>query len=76
LDGLTGVIRPLTARMGLKADLIRLQREDVAYRVAVIAAERMRLSKKPVTPVPTKTMVRLLEAASLKEPDDDTMIRL
>ena len=76
LDALTDVIRPLTERMGLKADLIRLQREEVAYRVAVIAAKRARLSKKLVTPVPTKTMVRLLEAASLEEPDDDTMIRL
>lgn len=76
LDALTDLIRPLTERMGLKADLIRLQREEVAYRVAAIAAERVRLSKKPVTPVPTKTMVRLLEAASLEEPEDDTMVRL
>ena len=76
LDALTDLIRPLTERMGLKADLIRLQREEVAYRVAELAAERIRLSKKPVTPVPTKTMVRLLEAASLEEPEDDTMVRL
>jgi hypothetical protein len=62
--------------MGLKADLIRLQREEVALKVAVLAAERIRLERKPITPIPTKTMTRLLESASLEEPGDQTMIEL
>jgi hypothetical protein len=62
--------------MGLKADLIRLQREEVALKVATLAAKRIQLEKKPITPIPTKTVTRLLEAASLEQPDDKTMIHL
>ncbi len=76
LDALTDVIRPLTERMGLKADLIRLQREEVALKVAMLAAERVKREKMPITPIPTKTVTRLLEAASLEDLDDETMIRL
>lgn len=32
--------------MGLKADLIRLQREEVALRVAMLAAQRVKHQKK------------------------------
>jgi len=76
LDALTDVIRPFTERMGLKADLIRLQREEVALKVAMLAADRIKHEKKPIIPVPTKTMIRLLESASLEDPSDDTMIKL
>ena len=66
LDALTDIIRPLTETMGLKADLIRLQREEVALKVAMLAVQRIEFEKKPIKPVPTKTMTRLLEAASLE----------
>jgi hypothetical protein len=76
LDALTDIIRPFTEKRGLKADLIRLQRTEVAYRVAELAARRIQTSKRKVTPVPLKALVPLLEKASLEDPRDKTMINL
>jgi hypothetical protein len=76
LDALTDVIRPLTEWMGLKADQFRLQREEVALQVAVLAAKRIQIEKRQVTPVPLKAIVPLLERASLEEPGDRTMVDL
>jgi hypothetical protein len=69
VEALTDVIRPFTETRGLKADLIRLQREEVAVRVAKLARERIEIEARSIEPMPTKFLVRLLENASLEEPD-------
>jgi len=76
LDALTDIIRPFTERRGLKADILHLQREEMAYRVAVLAARRIQLENRPITPVPLKALVPLLEHASLEDAGDTTMIEM
>jgi hypothetical protein len=46
LDALTDLIRPFSEGRGLKADLIRVQREEVAIEIARLARERMRLKNR------------------------------
>jgi hypothetical protein len=74
LDALTDIIRPFTEQRGLKADQIRLQREDVAIQIAMKAKERLALAKAKYEPVPLKVLIPLLEKCSLEEPTDDEMI--
>lgn len=74
LDALTDIIRPWTEARGLKADLIRLQREEVVLEVARIAAERLAIENASVHAVPLKVLVPLLENASNEAADDDYMI--
>jgi hypothetical protein len=76
LDALTDVIRPFTERRGLRADQIRLQREEVLIRVAEKALERLRLENARIKPIPSKGLVPLLEKASLESLGDKTMIAL
>ena len=74
VDALTDAIRPFTESRGLRADQIRLQREDVLIKIATKA--RKRLEKAGATPaaIPNKTLVPLLEKASLEDIDDDEML--
>lgn len=76
VDALTDIIRPLSESRGLKADLIRLQREDVAIKIALKARERLQIEAEEIRPVPTKLLVPILEAASLEDPEDDAMHEL
>ena len=76
LDALTDMIRPFTERRGLKADQIRLQREEVLIRIAERALERLRLENAPIKPIPSKGLVPLLEKASLESLGDKVMIEL
>ncbi|WP_206932630.1 Abi-alpha family protein, partial [Roseococcus thiosulfatophilus] len=76
VDALTDIIRPFSERQGLKGDLIRLQREEVALKVAEIAAKRIEHEKLEITPAPLKTVVRILEASSLESIGDEVMINL
>jgi hypothetical protein len=76
VEALADVISPFTEWMGLKGDLIRLHREDVAYQVAIKAAKRIALENRPITPVALKALVPLLEHASLEDPTDGTMIEM
>jgi uncharacterized Zn finger protein len=73
IDALTDIIRPFTEARGLKADQIRLQREDVAIQIAQKARERL-ASKSEVKPVPLKVLIPPLEKGSLEEPNDGEMI--
>ena len=73
VDALTDIIRPFTEARGLKADRIRLQREDVAIQIAQKARERL-ASKSDANPVPLKVLIPLLEKGSLEEPNDSEMI--
>jgi hypothetical protein len=74
LDALTDIIRPFTEQRGLKADTLHLQREEMAYHVAVLAAKRIQLENRPITPVPLKALVPAAGtclARSRRRHDDD-----
>jgi hypothetical protein len=74
VDALTDIIRPWSEHRGLKADLIRLQREDVALEIARRAARRIELENPDPHPIPLKVLIPLLEKGSQEEADDDFMI--
>lgn len=73
VDAITDILSPFSEGRGLKGDQIRLQREDVAYKIALMARDRILLEAEEYKFIPTKILVPLLEAASLEEPDDITM---
>jgi Abortive infection alpha len=74
LDAFTDMIRPFSEARGLKADQIRLQREEVAIEIAKRAKQRLDIKKGVEHPVPIKILVPLMEAASLEDLGDDFMI--
>jgi hypothetical protein len=76
VDALTDLIRPWSESRGLKADLIRLQREDVAFEIVRRAVERTRLEAAKPELIPLKILVPLLEKGSQEAADDDIMIDL
>lgn len=67
LDALTDIIRPFTETRGLRADVIRLQREEVLIEIAKRALERARIENTELHPVPNKFLVPFLEKASLED---------
>lgn len=69
LDALTDAIRPFTEKRGLKADIIRLQREDVALEIAKRALKRKEIEGLTFKSVPNKILVPILERGSLEEPE-------
>jgi hypothetical protein len=73
VSALTDIIRPFSENRGLKADLIRLQRMDVAMQIAQKARNIAEVENLPLNTVPTKLMVPLLEKASTEEPEDQIM---
>jgi hypothetical protein len=73
LDALTDIIRPFTERRGLRADQIRLQREEVALKIAEMARKQIETQKAPVRAIPVKGLVQFLEKASLEDPSDRRM---
>lgn len=74
IDALTDILRPFSEARGFRADQIRLQREDVLIQIARKAAERISVEQSTIQPLPTKTLVPLLEKASLEDPSDEEMI--
>src|SRR5947209_4074830 len=74
LDSLTDIIRPFSEARGLRADQIRLQREEVLIEIAKLATRRLHIENKSIAPVPLKTLVPLLEMASLEDLSDQEMI--
>src|SRR6266853_1629328 len=67
VDALTDIFRPFTEARGLKADQIRLQREDVLFEIAKKARARAVLEEVELHPVPTKLLVPFIEKASLED---------
>ncbi|HKF96322.1 MAG TPA: hypothetical protein VKB96_17365 [Gammaproteobacteria bacterium] len=53
VDAVTDVFRPFSERRGLRADQIRLQREDVLIEIAKKARQRLELEQQPITPPST-----------------------
>jgi len=76
LDALTDLIRPITESRGLKADMIRLQREEVSIKIVQLSKKRIEAERGVITPIPLKSLVPLLEQSSLEDPEDKTMISL
>lgn len=74
VDALTDIIRPFTEKQGLKADLVRLQRGEVAIELAKKAKAIAEIKKQPIKPIPLKSLIPLLEYGSREDPDDKFMI--
>ncbi|HRK62947.1 MAG TPA: Abi-alpha family protein [Terricaulis sp.] len=74
VDALTDLIRPLTEARGLRGDVIRLQREEVALEIARRALERKAIESSAIVPVANKVLVPLLEKCSLEDVSDETMM--
>jgi hypothetical protein len=71
LDSLIDIIRPFTEARGLKADILRLQRAEVAYEIAKIAKRTADLEAIELKPPSTKFLVPFLEQASLEDQDTE-----
>lgn len=69
MDAITDLFRPFSERQGLKADLIRLQREDVLIEIAKKVYRRLQIENAVPSPVPTKFLIPFLEKASLEDKD-------
>ncbi len=69
VDAVTDLFRPFAERQGLKADLIRLQREDVLIEIAKKVHHRLKIENATPSPVPTKFLIPFLEKASLEDKD-------
>jgi hypothetical protein len=69
VDAFTDIIRPFTERRGLKGDLIRLQREEVAIEIAQRARHRLNIENVLPSPVPARFLVPFFEKASLENID-------
>ena len=71
LDALVDMIRPFTEARGLRADNIRLQRTEVAYKIAKMTRKAAELEKTTLTAPPTKFLIPFLEKASLEDRDEE-----
>jgi len=76
VDAVTDLFRPTSEARGLKADLIRLQREEVAIKIAHLARERSIVEGKVLIPPPLKILIPLFERASQEEGSDAFIIDL
>jgi hypothetical protein len=75
VDALTDTIRPFTEARGLKADILRLQREEVAIEIARLARQKILIEEgKEIVPVPAKILVPLMEKGSCEDIADNEMI--
>jgi hypothetical protein len=73
-DAFTDLIRPFSEGRGLKADNIRLQREEVAIEIAKLARQRITIEGGHPQPLSNKLLVPLLERASCEDINDEIMI--
>jgi Abortive infection alpha len=74
VDALTDIIRPFSEARGLKADLLRLQREEVAIEIARKAREKLAIEGTTPQPVSNKILVPLMEKGSCEDVTDSSMI--
>jgi len=74
VDSLTDIIRPFTEARGLRADLLRLHREEVAIEIARRAHARIQIEKGNAQAVPLKLLVPLFEKGSCEDIRDVVMI--
>lgn len=76
IDALTDSLRPFTEKRGLKADEIRLQREDVLLQIAQKAKLRAEVEQAPIKPIPLRFLVPLLEKASWTDFGDEELTNM
>lgn len=76
LDAFVDMFRPFSEARGLKADNIRLQREEVAIEIAKRAKAKLAMEKAPIKPIPPKILVPLIESSSIEDIEDQTMIEM
>lgn len=74
VDALTDIIRPFSEKRGLRADQVRLQREDVLLEIAKRARNRLELEGKLPQPIPNKFLVPFMEKASLEDLDNTEIV--
>lgn len=74
VDAITDIVRPFSEARGLRADQIRLQREDVAWEITKRCKERLALERVEVRPLDLKVLIPLLEKGSCEDPSDSDMI--
>jgi Abortive infection alpha len=72
------ILSPITQWAGLKGDLLaykrellRIQQEETLAAILHRAAPALAKLEQPIAPVPVKSLVPFLEAASLEEPDSE-----
>ena len=75
IDALVDIIRPFTEARGLKADILRLQRVEVAHEIAKMAKRTAELEEIELKPPPTKFLAPFLEQASLEDEDTELHAR-
>ncbi len=75
VDALTDAIRPFTEARGLRADQVRLQREEVLIKIAKLAQERISFEDSVPKSVPNKFLVPFLEKASLEDDQSELVER-
>src|SRR5262249_3059033 len=75
VDSLTDIIRPFSERRGLRADQLRLQREEVLIEIAKKARQRAAEEKIAISSVPNKFLVPFLEKASTEEIETELVDR-
>ncbi len=75
IDAVTDIFRPYSESRGLKADQIRLQREDVLLEIAKKAAERIAIENLSIHALPNKFLIPFMEKASLEDGDSILMDR-
>lgn len=75
VEAFTDIFRPFTEARGLKADQIRLQREDVLIEIGKRARERSNIEGAEIKPVPLKFLVPFLEKASLESLEGELIDR-
>lgn len=71
VHALTDAISPFTEGLGLIGDHIRVQRYDVAIKIAKRAQEIAREEKKIITPPPLKFTIPFIEKSSTETNDDE-----
>lgn len=74
VDALTDMLRPFSEDRGLRADQIRLQREDVAIEIAKKARVRLEIEGAPIGPVENKILLPLIEKSSIEDISDTAML--
>ncbi len=74
VDAITDLFRPISEARGLKADLIRLQREEVAIKIAKLAREISDVRGETIVAPPLKILIPLFEKASQEDFDDEFML--
>jgi hypothetical protein len=74
VDALTDLFRPFSEARGLKADLIKLQREEVAIKIAHLARKKAEAKNKSLAPPPLKVLIPLFEKASQEDLDDNAIL--